>query len=256
MQTSVQNSSSIRLGSGTLSIDGVNVGALEKAKLDVTFKVLQLKADNTRLAPRKSIDKVQFSANLFEILLANLEKIDGFGTATDTAGASIPVTAEVLRASGTFAATDVLYFANANGDKTAVSSVVVKNGATTLTAGTDYVVVLGSDGRTGIARVGTSLTLTGIGLNVSYSYVPNVKKTYTFNDVVKAIGYYEVKFENVDENGKKFSITIPKGFNTENLTFEFASDEKLDEAMKYPVKFEAFPDASNRLLVIEDEQAV
>ncbi len=255
MQTSVQNSRSIRLGSGTLSIDGVNVGALEKAKLDVTFKVLQLKADNARLTPRKSIDKVQFSANLFEILLANLEKIDGFGTATDTAGVSTPVTAEVLRASGNWASSEAIFFANANGDGSQVASIVVKNGATTLTAGTDYAVVV-ENGKTGVVRIGTALTLSGIGLNVGYSYVPNAKKTYTFNDVVKAIGFYEVKFENVDENGKKFSITIPKGFNTENLTLEFPSDEKLDEAMKYPVKFEAYPDSSNRLLVIDDEQAV
>jgi hypothetical protein len=144
---------------------------------------------------------------------------------------------------------------NKNGDNTVVSSIVVKNGATTLTLGTDYAVVL-ENGKTGIVRVGTALTLSGIGLNIGYTYTPNAKNVYTYSDIIRAISLYEAKFVNTDENGKKFSVTIPKGYNVGNLSFAFSSDDKLDEAMTYPLEFEAYPDQNNVMLILEDEQAV
>ena len=45
---------------------------------------------------------------------------------------------------------------------------------------------------------------------MSYDYTPNVTKTLTYKDLLKALTLYEVIFENTDENGKKFGIKIYK----------------------------------------------
>ncbi len=253
-QTTVQQTSSIRMGSGVLKIDGVNVGALNAAKLDTKFSVLSIKADNAKLPAFKKIESATFSAELYEVYLPNLNKIDSFGVLTAAAGSSTPVVAEILKASGLFAANEIIFFANPNGAGTVVSSIVVKNDSTTLTLGTDYNIIL-QDGKTGIARIGTALTLTGIGLNVGYTYTPNASRTITYSDIAKLVGYYTVSFENTDANGKKFSITFPKGYSSADLTMEFKSDDKIDEAMTVPFEVIAFPNSSNVLFTIYDEQA-
>jgi len=98
--------------------------------------------------------------------------------------------------------------------------------------------------------------LQGWVLDADYAYTPNTKKTITFSDLSKLVSYYEVKFVNTDENGKEFTLTIPKAYSTENLTLNFVSDDAVDETMKIPIKLKAFPDDSNIMLVIDDEQSV
>lgn len=254
MHTSAQNSRSVRLGSGIMYINNVNIGLLEAAELDTTRSVLQIKADNGRLPPRVKLEKVMFKATLYEVNLANFDTIDGAGVSSTVAAAPVSPTAEVLQASGTWNTNAVLYFAGKQATGGVATSITVKNGATTLTLGTDYAIV-NDNGRTGITRVGTALTLTGIGINVAYTYTPAASRVYTYSDIIKALSLYEVRFENTDELGKKFIVTIPQGYNVENLKLGFGSDDKLDEAMKFPISFEAYPDATNRMLVISDEQA-
>ena len=255
MHTSAQNVRSIRLGSGIMYINNVNVGLLEAAELDTTKNVLQVKADNGKLPPRVKLEKVLFKANLYEINLANFDLIDGGGTGAVVAGVSTTVTAEILKASGTWAPGETIFLDYSNGDGSMITPTNVKNGASsTLVAGTDYTPVV-VNGKSGVTRIGSALTLTGIGLNSTYNYTPNASRTYTYSDIIRAISLYEVRFENTDELGKKFKVTIPQGYNVENLKLGFGSDEKLDEVMKFPISFEAYPDATNRMLVIEDEQA-
>ena len=254
-QTQVQNAKSVRLGSGVFKIGGLNIGLLKGAKVTADRSVVQFKADNGFLPPRAKITKVKIEADLYEINLANFALIDGAGVATAVAGVSTPVVGEVIRATGTWATNEVLFSKYANGNNTVTTGIVVKNGATTLVLGTDYAVVL-ENGKTGIVRIGTALTLSGIGLNIGYTYLPNATNVYTYSDILRSITLAQASFENADENGKKFRVTIPKGYNTANINFAFASDDKLDEAMTYPISFEAYPDENNQLLIIEDEQAV
>lgn len=254
--TSAQNAKSIRLGSGIFRKGGLNLGLLEKASLEVTTSVLQIKADNGRLPPRKKVEKVVFSASLYEINLANFDKIDGLGVSTQVAGTATNVTGEVLQATGTVATGTKFVLTNANGSGAVVTAIALKNGATAINA-TDYTVTTNEAGKTVIIyTAATALTLSGVGLNVGYTYTPAASRVYTVNDVIRAIQLEDVVFENIDENGKKFKITIPQGYNTENMKLDFGSDEKLDEAMKLPIKIEAYPDSQNRMLIIEDEQAV
>jgi hypothetical protein len=174
---------------------------------------------------------------------------------SSVAGSSTPVTAEILRATGTWGTNEPIFFAFANGDRSVVSSIVVKNGATTLTLGTDYAVVV-DDGKTGIVRIGTALTLSGIGLNVGYTYTPNASKTITYSDVIKLISYYPFSFENTDADGKKFAIIIPKGYSASNITMEFPDDDATDKALTTPIEIRAYPDAGNVMFQIYDEQSV
>lgn len=256
MQTTVQNSRSIRLGSATLTVNGVNVGALQNAKLKVEESILQLVADNARLAPRKRIMKATISADLWEIWFDALALLDGVGTLTSTPGSSTPVTNEVLKATGaTWNTNEILFFANAQGAGTVATAITVKNNSTNLVLGTDYAIVV-LNGKTGVVRVGTGLVALTNGIRVDYTVTPNVKKTYTGLDVTKLIGTYPVEIANIDENGKKFGIKFPSAYNASWIEWSFSSDEKLDEVMKYPIELTALPDATNTFFIMEDEQSV
>lgn len=253
MQNSVQNSKSIRYGSGILKINGINIGALKNVEMGIDYTTLQLKSDNAKLPPRRVVTKAALSASILEISLDSLAMLDGVGTLVNTAASAVNITNEVIRATGTFFDNEILFFANKNGDNTVVTGVTVKNGATTLAEGTAYALVV-ENGRTGIVSL-ANLTLTGIGLNVTYTYTPNLKKTYTITDISKAITLYTSTFENVDEFGKKFTLTLPQSFNSADLKFGYNSDEELDKVIELPITLEAYPDSSRRMVIIDDEQA-
>lgn len=142
--------------------------------------------------------------------------------------------------------------ANKNGDNNEVSSISIQKDGGWLTLDTDYRVYVGGDGYTYILPLSNQ---TGV-LTADYIYTPNTKKTITFSDLSKLVSYYEAKFINTDENGKEFTLTIPKTYSTENLQLGFVSDDAVDETMKVPIKLTAFPDDNNIMLYIEDEQSV
>jgi hypothetical protein len=254
-QTSAQKVSSIRYGSGVMRINGVNVGLINKAKLEAKYTMIEIKASNGRLPPKKKIESAIFTAELVEVDLTTINSIDTYGVLTTVSGASTPVTAEVVRASGSWGTNELIFLANGDGDKTVVSSIVVKNGATTLTVGTDYAIVV-ENGKTGIVRVGTALTLSGIGLNVGYTYTPNASKKLTYSDVIKLVQYCDFSFINTDENGKEFRVIIPKGYSAADITMEFPDDDATDTTLVTPIEVRAFPDSGNVMLRIEDEQSV
>lgn len=254
MQTTVQSARAIRLGSATLTVNGINVGALQNAKLKIEESILQLVADNARLAPRKRITKATISADLWEIGFDALALLDGVGTLTSTPGTSTNVTSEVLKVAGaTWNTNEVLFFANAQGAGTVATAIVIKNNSTTLVLGTDYSIVV-VNGKTGVVRIGTGLVALTTGIKADYTYTPNVKKTYTGLDVTKLIGMYPVEISNIDENGKKFGIKFPQAYNASGIEWSFSSDEKLDEVMKYPIELTALPDATNTWFIMDDEQ--
>lgn len=134
------------------------------------------------------------------------------GTRTNTAGSATPVTAEILLdypTIATWAINQMLPAAFKNGDGTKVSSIVVKHGAATLVLNTDYAVVLMEDGRTGIARIGAALTLTG-DITIDYSYTPNASANFAFTNQQMEIPKLIVKIEAADPDDitKKRIITL------------------------------------------------
>lgn len=248
MQTTAQNTKAIRFGSGVLKIDNVNVGLLDNARMTLAYSIAQIKAHNGVLPIKKKIDTAEITAELYEVDLDNIAKIDSHGVLVNTPATAVNVTDEDL-GTGLTANTPVA-LANANGNGAIVTGVTLTAGGTTVTASNYELFVKG-----GVCYLLPTANQTGAIL-IDYTYTPNTKQTITFSDIAKLVAYYEVSFVNTDENGKEFSITIPKAYSGEGLDFGFVSDDAVDETMKVPVKFTAFPDDNNVMIRIEDEQAV
>lgn len=241
-QTTVQKSQAVRIGSGVLKIDGTNIGLLDNAKMVVEYNTIQIRAHNGYLPAKKKPSSVKITCEIYEIDPTNLALVDWGGVATTVAGTPVNVTGEVLN---TWVVGTPIKLANKNGDGTVVTSIVV----TGATAGTDYDVVL-LNGDTYIVPTGAKTAP----LNVAYTYTPNAKTVYTIKDVARALETHELRLENTDENGKKFSMIIPKGYSSGNLDIGLVSDDSVDEATKLPIEFTAQGDDMGRLVYIEDEQ--
>lgn len=243
-QTTAQNEKAIRFGSGVLKIDGTNVGLLDNANLAINFNMVQIRAHNGYLPVKKKLESIQFTAELYEVHLPIIQEIDSHGVLTNVAASPVNVTDEDLGTDLTDGTP--VKIANANGNGTAVTSVSVTAGGS---AFTDFEIFV----QDGDSYLLPTANATGAIL-ISYTYTPNASRKITFSDVAKLVSYYEVKFENTDENGKKFSITIPKGYASGNMALNFVSDDAVDETMKVPVELTAFPTATGEMLIIEDEQ--
>lgn len=261
MQTSVQNESAVRFGNGILAIGGVNIGALRDAKALITYKVAQFRAHNAILRPRKKIESVKLTAVLFELDLDNIATIDGHGILSNTAGSPTAVTGEVLK-TGAWTQGTPLKLANKDGDNTIVGSIVIKAGSTyggssALTLNTDYRTYVGdgTNGELGYTYI-VPITSNSGNIYADYSYTPNTKKTITWSDVAKLIATYEATFTNTDENGKVFKVTLPEAYNSGNFDLTFASDDDVEKTAEMPIELTAYPDDTNRLIYLEDEQAV
>jgi len=257
MQTTAQNTKSIRLWSVKWTVDGVDYGLLDAAKMEITYKTLALKASNGELPPRTKPDTVKISCEMYEIHLPNVKTLDTSFDYTPTVGSATPVTGESLLLVGASWATgEKIILANKNWDKTMVSTLVVKNGSTTLVKDTDYYAYTYANGDVVLERKGTALTIVTGGLTADYSYTPYTMHTLTLKDVMKIAEYRENKFVNVDENGKEFRIIMPKGYKSNGWNIEFASDQEVDQAMKPAIEITASANDDNVLLIIEDEQSV
>lgn len=243
------------MGSGILYLDGVNVGLLNAAKLTTTFDVLSIKADNGRLPAYKRINEAKFSAELYEVDLDTIANLDSHGVITNIAGTPVAVVDEAHGTGWTL--WKPIKVNNKPGNNTIVTGLVVKGGVATLALGTDYSTYVGdgTNGELGFTYVVPTAVQAGT-IKFSYNYTPNVSQEVVWSDVAKLVGYHEMKFENTDANGKKFSITFPAGYSSNDLTMEFKSDEKIDEAMTVPFEVTAFPNGSNVMFRIYDEQAV
>lgn len=256
-QTTVQNEKSIRLGSCICRVNGVNIGALQNAKFVVEVATSQLKADNAELDPRKKVTSAKVTCDAWEINIDNLAKFDGIGTVSSTPASPKTVTGEKLLDGGQRLKKGTsLILAGAQHDGSVATAITLKNGSATIPS-SDYAVGLTTDGKTQIVYTGNEINaVNAAGLKVDYTYTPAARKTYVVKDVIKLIETFPVELENTDADGKKFIIELPKAYNTKGVDFDFQSDDKLDEVMKYPLEFMAQPIPNKDLYYIHDEQAV
>jgi len=257
MQTTAQNTKSIRLWSVKWTVDGVDYWLLDAAKMEITYKTLALKASNGELPPRTKPDSVKISCEMYEFHLPNVKTLDTSFDYTATVGSATPVTGESLKlAAASWATWEKIILANKNWDKTMVSTLVVKNWAGTLTKDTDYYVYTYANGDVVLERKWTALTIVSWWLTADYSYTPYTMHTLTLKDVMKIAEYRLNKFISVDENGKELRIIMPKWFKSNGWNLEFASDQEVDQAMKPAIEITASANDDNVLLIIEDEQSV
>lgn len=254
MQTPVQKSESIRMWNGVLKLDGVNIWAIKSAWLDVSFLLAQLKFANSKLPPRKKLDEVKFNAEIVELYLDNIAKIDGIGDLLDTAGTPVTLTDEVYGIVWT--PYNPIKLKNQNWDDSLITITNVKAWGTTVTVASYSTYIWDWENGEKGATYLVFKSAQAWEITVTYDYTPNVTKTLTYKDLLKALTLYEVIFENTDENGKKFGIKIYKGYATSNLAFDFPEDDDLESVASIPVEFMGYPDGNNNVFEIFDEQSV
>lgn len=78
MQNSVLNSKAVRLGSGVLTFDGTDIGAIDSAGLEATIKTTTLKFKNAKLDPRTQVEAVSFKADMVELDITKINSIFGW----------------------------------------------------------------------------------------------------------------------------------------------------------------------------------
>lgn len=255
MQNTVQKSASIRFGSGVLSLDNTNLWLIDDAQFELWFETVEIKADNGRLPIKKRITEVMFRASLYEVDLTNLSNILWVWTFASVAASPVNVTDEAL---GTWRTVwQPIKLANKNGANTTVTSIDVKEDDVSLVDGTDFdtYVADGTNGELGYTYIVPLTAQTGV-MTADYTYTPLASKKITWSDVTSLLTFGELTFTNTDASGKVFRIKLFQAYNAENVQLAFVSDDAVDEVMKVPVTFKAYPDDSNRRCEIYDEQSV
>lgn len=254
MQTSVQKVNSVRFGSGTLSMSTdawstwINLGALKDANLTVAKTINEFVVDNAKLPPKVKVEEAVFSCNLYEIVLENLQAIDGMASYSTVDGTPTTVTGE---AKGTgWVVGSPVKLTHKNADNTIATSVVVKANGSSLTNNTDYRLFV-QNWSTYILPITSQ---TGA-ITVDYSYTPSASKEQLYRDIVQSLAVNRFKFVNVDEYGKEFGIEFFEGYNRAGIDATFQPDETTDDALSIPIEIKAFPVAwSQNLFRIFDEQ--
>jgi hypothetical protein len=197
MQTTVQKSSTIRMGSVKFSADFgqgyVNLGALKNASLKITKQKTELTFDNAKMPPKVKILEAILSAELYELSLESIKNINGLGEFSLTNGTQQNKT-QIIKAGSLQANTAfVLEGQNADGSKPTITSVTYDKGAanTARAENTNY----------SLAKVDGKWALVfkaavDKDVEVVYKYTPAKSKQLLFKDVISNQSLSKYKFEN------------------------------------------------------------
>lgn len=262
-QTTVQHVETIRFGSGKMEVgDSIatltNIGAFRKGVFEETFDKVSVTSDNAgEVYAGISNHKAALSCDLMEINVEVLAKfMKGIGAVTTVAASPVAITDESKTLNGVIGRR----LNYKNGDGSIVTSVVVTHvsGSPTYTRGTDYELVVDTDGYTVIARAGTGTPgiTDGQTVLVDYTYTPSASKTYKTGGL-QTLTAQVVRFTNTNAAGKKFEITVYKATAESGINIEFVADDA-DDVNATPIKMTGTNDTSrtagDQLFVIVDEQ--
>ena len=262
-QTEAQNLAAVRFGSakieiGTSASDLQDLGMVTSVQFAESFTPVELKPDNAvkyTKAIREHVCKLSFE--MWELDLTKLALLRG---GIDTSDSTEAVSVSVSNEPHTLNDTDIVWLDYANGDGTEVNTIVVTDAsATEAVRNTDYVIVVGTDGRTGIARVADSSEISdGEGVLVDYAYVPLANKTMSTGGLNTIADRY-FRVTNINSAGKTFQIDIYKAKITGGLDFSYPADDG-DDPLKPKIEVEGTYDitrvAGDQLFMITDEQGV
>ena len=260
-QTEAQNLAAVRFGSakieiGTSSEYLKDLGMVTSVQFTEAFTPVKLKPDNA-VEYYKAIKEhtCKLSFEMWELDLTNVALLRGGLDTLDTNDAStISIEDEAHVLNGT----DIVWLNHANGDGTEVESIVVTDAAGNAAArNTDYVIVVGSNGRTGIARVADSdVILDDKGVLVDYAYTPLANKTMSTGGLNTIDDLY-IRVTNINSARKKFQIDIYKAKITGGLDFSYPADDG-DDPLKPKIEVEGTYDTTraegDQLFMITDEQ--
>ena len=261
-QTTVQNSSSVRFGSGKIEVGAstsalTDVGAIRNASFTREFEKVEVMSDNAhRVLVGIKDEAAYIEFDMLETDFNNLTVfMGGLDTLTPIAASPVAVTGE----EHVLSSTDSARLSHKEGDGTEVSSIVVTDASDNAAVrNTDYVISVDSAGYTTIARVSGSTVITdGDTAKVSYSYTPNSSVKVTAGGKV-AITDKVVRITNTNESGKKLQITLYKASIENGWTYDFPADNNFDAGMIH-IKMKGILDitrtAGDQLCEIIDEQA-
>lgn len=262
-QTTPQNLSAVRFGSGkieigTSSADLQDLGLVMSVDFKEDFKQIELKPDNSVKIIRGINEHVCKLS--FEMLELDLTKLTLLRGGLDSTGSQAASPTSVTDEPHTLTGTKIAWLDHANGNGTEVSTIVVTDATgNAAVRNTDYVVVVGTDGRTGVARVSNSTAIDdGEGILVDYSYTPFANKTMSTGGLGTFDSRY-VRITNINSAGKKFQIDIYKAKVTGGLDMSYSADDD-DAPLKSKIEMEGIYDitrtAGDQLYKITDEQGV
>ncbi|MDD4521684.1 MAG: hypothetical protein PHW84_01865 [Methanosarcina sp.] len=262
-QTTPQNLASVRLGSakievGTSSADLQDLGLVTKLEFKEKFKQVELKPDNSVSIIKGVMEHVcDISFEMWELDLTKLALLrGGMDSIGSQSSSPVSITDEPHKLLGT----NIAWLDHSNGSGTEVSSIVVTDASSNAAVrNTDYVIVVGTDGRTGIARVsGSSVISDGEGVLVDYTYTPYANKTMGSGGLNTLDGRY-IRLTNINSAGKKFQIDVYKARVTGGLDMSYPADDD-DKALTSKIEMEGIYDTTrtvgDMLYKITDEQGV
>ncbi|CAH1054015.1 hypothetical protein [Paenibacillus pseudetheri] len=259
--TTVQAGNTIRFGSAKFEVGPdinslIDLGAMNSIVFEETWDEMTVTSDNAGVIKTGMSNHVAgIEGDLMEINLATLATIrGGIDKIEDIAGTPKTITNEAVTLSGQ----TQKRLLNKNGAGTVVTAVTVKKGATTLVAGTDYILAVDSAGFTAIARVEGGGITSGDAVTVNYTYTPLSAKRFLSG----GIGTFQprvARITNYDDAGKRFQITIYKATPESGLNITFPEADAEDPAMT-PIRMNGTLDANRavgeQLFEIYDEQGV
>jgi len=265
-QTIVQDSTTIRFGSGKLEVGDavgglVNLGAMRAVKFTEEFDKISIMSDNAgEIYAGIRNHKAIVEGELMEINLTNLNNIrGGIDTYATVVGDAVTGHSEVIAVGWKYDKFIELPHQNATLAKPTITSVT---GSTNdaLVANTDYFIV--QDAGTsmwGIVVIDSNtVTTENQTLTIVYNYTPAAAKTLTTGGKL-TISPKVVRITNTDANGKIFRITVYKATNAQGITLELVADDSEDPNV-IPIKLEGVLDVSrnagDQLFEIYDTQNV
>lgn len=262
-QTTPQNLKAVHLGSGkieigTSSADAQDLGLAGNISFKEDFTPISLEPDNS-VEIIKGIGKhtCKLSFEMWELDPTKLALLRG---GIDTVGSTEAAPVSVTNETHTLTGTSIVWLDHANGDGSEVGSVTVKDvGSNAASRNTDYVIVVGTDGRTGIARVAASTVIaSGEGVLVNYTYTPSANKTRSTGGLDTFDSRY-VRVTNINSQGKKYQLEIYKARITGGLDMSFPADKE-GKPITSKIEMEGILDptrtAGDQLYKETDEQSV
>jgi len=218
------NFNNVTVGSGTLSVNGTDVGFLKgPVKVSLSHEKLELKSGVPRKLQGSVITEMihKIEAPLAELSADSLSRASGFVPVSTVDGVEVTV------ADGDDQARTFATFGGAMEriilDGPAVTSLVVKSAdeETTYTVNSDYIL----DATTGIVyrnpggTIGSKATV-----HVSYKYTPAASKRLNIGAAWAVLNLTNVVFTHTRPSGKQFSAVMHKAQAAGNVDLEFSTE--------------------------------
>lgn len=266
-QTTVQNSNTIRFGSGKVEVGPdetslVDLGAMTGITFEESWDVVEVESDNAGQVQIGTSNHVAaISGDLMEFDLEKLAELrGGIDVLESVDGTEVTGETQTIT-TGNWEFDKFIPLENQNADGTE-NNVTDVSGSTagSLTVDADYDIMENEDGEYGIIVYSdaTNISTADQDITITFDYTPATAKRLSSGGKTE-INPKVVRITNEDENSNKFQITIWKAKNQEGVSLELQADESGEPATT-PINLEGSLDESRavgkQLFEIYDEQGV